>query len=169
MHDSAPPESGAQPASTPPSTQSSVAPAPTTLSAKLSKVIHKGLFSSPARFVGGYEDDTILITHAWPSLSDPTAWASRMAPHSEISRHYFVLAFETPPPKVAPGMPIPDWSFVLKQATIALSVCFGKLFDSHGLIEGSGLFHVPEILPSFTPYPTSRHTTTVSGWTRRLS
>ena len=34
-----------------------------------------------------------------------------------------------------------------------LSIYFGKLFDSHGLIEGGGLFHVPEMRPSFTPYP----------------
>ena len=120
MHDSALAEPGAQPASTTPSTPASVDPAPTTLSAKLSKSIHKGLFSSPARFLGAYEDDTFLITQAWPSLSDPTKWASHMAPHSENSRHYFVLAFETPPPKIAPGMPFPDWSFVLTQATIAL-------------------------------------------------
>jgi hypothetical protein len=128
------------------------APAPATLSAKLSKVIHKGLLSSPARFVGAYEDDTILLTHAWPSLSDPTQVA-RMATHNENSRHYYVLAFETPPQKIAPGVLLDDWTWVLRFATVALSIFFGKAFDTHGLIEGGGMFHVPEIKTSITPYP----------------
>jgi hypothetical protein len=41
----------------------------------------------------------------------------------------------------------------LRLATVALSIYFGKTFDNHGLIEGGGLFHIPEIKASITPYP----------------
>jgi uncharacterized protein DUF6966 len=150
MSDPAPPVAN-EPSAVQPAV--SVAATRTTLSAKLSPLICKGLFSSPTRLVGAYEDECILLTHAWPSLSDTTTWTLRQAPHSANSRHYYVVAFETPPPKIGPGMPVPDWTFVLDRATIALSLYFGKLFESHGLVEGGGMFHVPEMQPPFTPYP----------------
>jgi hypothetical protein len=139
--------------STPVASTATSSPNPPNLSSRLSQVIHKGLLSSPARFVGAYDDPSIVLTHAWPALSDPTTWAAKAGNHGENSRHYFVLAFETEPQEVAAGVVVADWTWVLRRATIALSVFFGKLFDAHGLIEGGGLFHVPEMKASITPFP----------------
>jgi hypothetical protein len=118
-----------------------------------SPTVCKGLFSSPSRFVGAYEDDSLLIDHAWPALSDPMASVQKMGEHSAMSRHHFVLGFRVPAQRVAVGVRLDDWSHVVDLATVALATYFGKPFEGHGLIESGLGFHLPRLSASVTPYP----------------
>src|SRR5258708_5031820 len=64
--------------------------------------IHKFLISTPSRFVGEFESDDLLITHAWSGLfsrSDLHALGYRAGPYS---RNYYVIVVRIPPPERQP-------------------------------------------------------------------
>ena len=105
--------------------------------------IHKILISTTSRMVGEYESDDILITHAWQS----TASTSNIIRREEnpVSRSGFVVAFQTEPHEKILGSPIPDYSHIGEIICSYLSVLFGKRFDCHGLIEGSGSYFMPDL------------------------
>jgi hypothetical protein len=93
--------------------------------------------------VGEYEADDFLLTHAWPDFYDPAApirWFEGPA-----SRSAFILAFRTPPPERGLGKPLPEYSPTGDVVASYLSVLYGKRFDHHGLVEGSGFFRVPDL------------------------
>lgn len=107
------------------------------------KTTQKALISTTSRLVGEYEKDDVLVTHAWPDFYD----RSKMARTSEgpASRSAFIFAFKTRPIDRTAGITIPNYSPMGALACSYLSVLFGKRFDSHGLLENSGFFHVPDL------------------------
>lgn len=100
--------------------------------------VQKILLSSPARFVGEYEDQGLLITHAWPQGEE----MHRALHEGPYSQSYYVAAFRT---KSVPHnqVPVPDYSHEGYFIASILSLLYGKRFDSHGPIESIGLFQVP--------------------------
>ncbi|MGE8501437.1 MAG: hypothetical protein ACN6P1_04290 [Pseudomonas sp.] len=103
--------------------------------------VQKLLISSPSSFVGEFENDFLLVTHAWPDRSTRRLRTS----HSEgpASRSAYIVAFKTEPHEIKPGVMVPDYSAVGPMICAYFSVLFGKRFDFHGLIEGSGYFNIP--------------------------
>jgi len=61
------------------------------------------------------------------------------------SRRGYFVSFETQPIESRPGVRLPDHSGVPPFVCSLLSILFGKRFDSHGLTEGSGFFHMPDL------------------------
>jgi len=107
------------------------------------ETIQKALISTTSRFVGEYENQGVLLAHAWPDFYDRSAivrWSKGPA-----SRSALVFAFETAAVDKKPGSVMPEYSPMGELICSYLAVLFGKRFDSHGLIEGSGLFHVPDL------------------------
>jgi len=105
--------------------------------------IQKALFSTPSRFVGEYETEGVLLTHAWPGFHD--RFASVRWQEGPASRSAYIFAFKTEAIEKGPGIPLPDYSPTGGIVAAYLSVLFGKRFDSHGLVEGSGFYHIPEL------------------------
>ncbi len=106
------------------------------------KTTQKALISTTSRLVGEYEKNGVLLTHAWPDFYDRSAsvrWSEGPA-----SRSAFIFAFETEPVEKKSG-PLPEYSPMGDLICAYLAVLFGKRFDSHGLVEGSGFFHVPDL------------------------
>jgi len=108
------------------------------------ETIQKALFSTTSHIVGEYEKNGILLTHAWPDFSDRYSW-NRWAEEDSVSRSAFILAFETKPIKKEKGERLPEYSPMAELICSYLSVLFGKRFDNHGVIEGSGFFHIPDL------------------------
>jgi hypothetical protein len=106
------------------------------------KLIQKLLISSTSRFVGEYESDELLITHAWPFLRKDMSVGYSENPYS---RNYFVVIFKTEEMKSEPEhvKTFPDYSFFGDMICIFLSILFGKRFDNHGLLEINGLYNLP--------------------------
>jgi len=106
--------------------------------------IQKALISTTSRFVGEYESDALLLAHAWPDFYSRSV--SARLNEGPTSRSAFIFAFETAPfEKKKIGAQLPDYSHMGNLICSYLSVLYGKRFDSHGLLEGSGFFHVPEL------------------------
>lgn len=109
-------------------------------SLKPDETIQKLLISSPCRFVGEFTTEHILLTHAFPNL------------HGNSSRRYidevrtaYIFSFRTPLVRKEVGVVLPDYNPVGSMICSYLSVLYGKRFDSHGLIEGIGIFHTPDL------------------------
>jgi hypothetical protein len=113
-----------------------------------SKTTQKALISTTSRFIGEYEKDGILLTHAWSNLTKPLEsfkFSLRLS-ENPASRSAFIFAFETEP--IDETEPIEKKMVNLSKVDLIcayLSVLFGKRFDNHGLIESIGAFHVPNL------------------------
>lgn len=105
--------------------------------------VQKALISTTSRLLGAYEADGMLVSHAWPDFYGRSA--SMRTAQSPASRSAFIFAFETEPVEPAPGVMVPNYSHLGKLLCSYLSVLFGKRFDSHGLVEHSGIFQVPDM------------------------
>lgn len=103
--------------------------------------IHKILLSTTSRLAGEFQHDGMLLSHAWPQFSKPSLQVR--FEESPVSRCSFVLVFETEPRERE--LVIPDFSPTGEVVCSYLSVLFGKRFDCHGLIEGSGFFNAPDL------------------------
>ena len=110
---------------------------------KPDETVQKFLISTTSRFVGEYESDGFVITHAWPTFYNRDASFSLRLEETPISRSGYIIAFETPPISKEPGMIVPDYSLTGEGVCGFLSVLFGKRFDCHGTTEGSGLYQIP--------------------------
>jgi hypothetical protein len=106
------------------------------------ETIQKALLSTPSRFVGEFEAEGILLTHAWPGFHDRSA--SIRWQEGPASRSAYIFAFRTEVAEKSQGKKLPDYSPTGDIIAAYLSVLFGKRFDSHGLIEGTGHYHTPE-------------------------
>lgn len=104
--------------------------------------VQKLLISTTSHFVGGYEEDGVMLALAWPGSGRQTMMRWQEGP---LSRSAFVFAFETPPLPRLPGTRIPDHSYLGGVICSCLAVLFGKRFDSHGSLENQGSFRVPEL------------------------
>jgi len=104
--------------------------------------VQKVLLSTTARFVGEYEKDDILLTHAWPDFYGQPSLSRTLEGPS--SRNAFVLAFETKPIEKKSDLCM-GYSPFGNNICAYLSVLFGKRFDFHGPVEENGLFHIPDL------------------------
>lgn len=122
------------------------------------KSVQKLLLSTPAHFVGEFDTQNLLITHAWPPFyTGRPRWFGGNG--DSLSRTAIVLSFRTPPPPTpAPGIVVPNYESAGEIVASTLSVLFGKRFDSHGPFEMSGSFGMPELSGFTTPCdPRLRH------------
>ena len=113
------------------------------MSLKPSKTIHKALLSTTSRFVGEYESEDLLVSHAWPDFADSRAmlrWNEGPA-----SRTALMAVFRTLPVPERNGEPLPDYTWTVDFLVSSLCVLFGKRFDNHGLVENRGYFHFPDL------------------------
>lgn len=104
--------------------------------------VQKVLISSTARFEGEYENDGILLTHAWPDFQRQSSISRTFEGSS--SRNAFIFAFETRPIEDKSDLCI-GYSQFVNDICAYLAVLFGKRFDCHGAIEENGYFHVPDL------------------------
>lgn len=121
--------------------------------------VQKLIISSPARFVGEYVTEDLLITHAFPTRDKAKMAAGNT--ENPYGRHYYVVAFETEPLEPHSGgfRILPNYTSIGDYMCVFLSILFGKRFDNHGLFESIGVYHLPSI-DNITPigYPnTSFH------------
>lgn len=114
-------------------------------SLKPSDNVQKILLSSPSKFVGEYEDDNLLFTHAFNLLLNPRSRV-RDLPESPTARYGFIVAFRTEPtPTPYPGMIVQNYFHYCDMFCAYLSVLYGKRFDSHGMTEHYGIYHTPDL------------------------
>jgi hypothetical protein len=105
------------------------------------KHIQKALFSTTSQLADGYKTNDIFVAEAWAGLHDRSA--TLRTSEGPISRNAYVVAFRTPPHTGdGAGFIVPDHSYYADNFCNYLSVLFGKRFDSHGLLEGSGFFRL---------------------------
>ena len=106
------------------------------------RTVQKLLISSTSRFVGEYESESLFITHAWQHgmLNGSTGMSE-----NPYCRNYYVAVFKTSPIEKKAGVVIPDYAYVGELLCIYLSILFGKRFDNHGVMEGSGHFSLPNL------------------------
>lgn len=105
------------------------------------KDITKFLISTPARFSGVCTSENYYLVTAHDN--------HRKIPYSartdeRIFRQYLELAVETPEHD-GKSIIIPDYTHISDNFCIALSVLFGKRFDSHGLLQQHGRGYVPVV------------------------
>lgn len=106
--------------------------------------IHKFFLSTPAHFIGEYLGDDFLITHAFPISGDSRQLEQRSLEENFISRHFYVVIFETlPVDKTKRTTIFPDYASYGEFFTILLSILFGKKFEGHGFFETNGFYNVP--------------------------
>lgn len=113
------------------------------MSLKPSETVQKLLLSTTSHFVGEYETEGLLLTHAWPRMHGRMGFL-RWEP-SPISRGAFVLTFKTEAYTKKAGVVVPNYEPTGDFVCALLSVLFGKRFDSHGPLEMSGMFGLPDI------------------------
>ena len=102
---------------------------------------HKFLISSTSRFVGEYENETLLITHAWPSVGNMgQLYASQT--ENPYSRNYFIIVFKSELCDKGARIGFPDYEWFPEFICIYLSILFGKRFDNHGPLETNGFFYL---------------------------
>jgi hypothetical protein len=103
--------------------------------------ITKYLLSTPSRFVGVSKADSYYLVEAYDNHSRISYSAK---PDERIYRHYLELAVETPEHNQE-SLIIPDYTHIADSFCIALSVLFGKRFDSHGLTQQHSRAYIPII------------------------
>lgn len=101
--------------------------------------ITRFLISTPSRFVGESESETYLLTHAY---ENHRLDLYRPNPTESSYRQYLELTVSTPEYQ-RDTIVIPDYTHVAENFCIALSVLFGKRFDSNGLLLQHGHPYVP--------------------------
>jgi hypothetical protein len=113
------------------------------------ETIQKFLISTTSRFVGEHVTETLELNHAWPGIGDVAA-AQRLDP-GPLSRSAYVLLLRTSPLNKQVGAMIPRYDHIAEIVCAYLCVLFGKRFDSHGSLEWSGMFGVPNMTAYATP------------------
>lgn len=120
------------------------------------KCIHKLILSSTSRFIGEYENNDLLITHAWPSLENKAHIPVGLT-ENPYSRNYFAVVFKIEPSErdKQNKVEFPYFDWFGEFLCIYLSILFGKRFDYHGLIETNGFFFLPDTFGFNSPikYP----------------
>jgi len=104
--------------------------------------IQKFLISASCHLGGRLDTPNILIADATPGLRN-RATHQRLR-SAENARTVFTLVFRTNPDDQG-GVIIPQYDWVAEQVCGYLSLFYGKRFDSHGAIENSGLFYLPDL------------------------
>jgi len=118
----------------------------------------KVLLSSPTRLQGSYSHENLIIEPVSPNMMGIYSIYSnrfdRFNSEVLLGRYHYMLVFDVIP-EDEQSIIIPDYSYYGDYISIALSVLYGKRFDNHGMIEGSGHFWMPhyEDLMTFSPRP----------------
>jgi len=101
--------------------------------------ITRYIISTPSRFVGEIETESFLISSAHENMR-----IERYTPNPSDPgyRQYFELSIETPEDS-GQTVVIPDYSHLAENFCVALSVLFGKRFDSHGLSSQHSRAYMP--------------------------
>ena len=107
------------------------------------QTVHKMLISTTSRMVNEYESKKLVIAHAWPNVFDPSSYMRLF--ETPISRSGYTVAFSTPINEKAPGVVLTNYAYIGEDICAHLSVLFGKRFDSHGFIEGTGSYQIPDL------------------------
>lgn len=102
-----------------------------------SDTVQKLLISTTSQLIGEFESDLLLVTHAWRDSHISYT-------ESPLSRSAYIVAFETEAHEKKIGSMRPDYAWVGNLICIYLSILYGKRFDSHGMIEGAGMFRLPD-------------------------
>lgn len=113
------------------------------------ETIQRILLSTTSRLFGEFSKEGILISHAWPAFDDDHGrhrWTQ-----GPMSRSTYVLSFETPSYEKRPGVVVPDYGATGDFVAATMSVLYGKRFDSHGSLENSGSFRLPNTGALSTP------------------
>jgi Apea-like HEPN len=105
--------------------------------------VQKILLSTTSRLVGEFESKGLLIAHAHYGLRSRDSL--RRESEGPTSRSAYVVAFSTPGLDKRAGIVIPTFEHVGEQIAAYLAVLFGKRFDSHGSIESTGWFNLPDL------------------------
>ena len=113
------------------------------MSLRPNRTIQKVLISTTSKLVGLYDQKSLLITHAWPDFYSRHSFAR--AVESPISRSAYIFAFETDHIEKKEGELHPNYSVMGDLICSYLSIFYGKRFDNHGLVEGIGQFHIPNL------------------------
>jgi hypothetical protein len=117
----------------------------------------KVLLSSPTRLQGNYNQEDLIIESVSPNMmgihSIQNNRFDRLKSEILLGRYHYMLVLDVIPDNEQ-SIIIPDYSYVGEYISIALSVLYGKRFDNHGMIEGSGHFWMPhyEEIITFSPY-----------------
>ena len=103
------------------------------------KDITKLLISTPSHFVGRYENEFFRAVVANKNLGVKSARRDE-----RTYKQYIEVTVETPEYK-NDTVVIPDYSQIGENFCIAMSVLFGKVFDSHGLLQQHGRAYLPDL------------------------
>lgn len=103
------------------------------------KDITKLLISTPSHFGGSFENDTFRVVTTNQNVGVKTARRDE-----RIYRQYLEITVETPEYQYDTVV-IPDYSQIGENFCIALSVLFGKVFESHGVLQQHGRAYLPDI------------------------
>ena len=104
--------------------------------------VQKFLISASCHLAGRLDTPNLLIADASPSLGNRATHQRLQS--AENARTVFTLVFRTNPDDQG-GVIIPQYDWVAEQVCGYLSLFYGKRFDSHGAIENSGLFGLPDL------------------------
>ncbi len=102
--------------------------------------IQRALISTTSRLYGEWERSEAYVGHAWNFGSMQVRWQA-----GPSSRSAFVFSFVTAPLERAVGAVLPNYGPIGAAMSNMLAVLYGKRFDFHGLIEGSGHFQLPDL------------------------
>lgn len=111
---------------------------------KPQKDITKLIISTPSHFLGQYEHEAFRLVLANENLGVKSA-----RKEERIYRQYIEITVATPEYK-NDTIVIPDYSSIGENFCIALAVLFGKVFDSHGLVQQHGWAYLPNISANHT-------------------
>jgi hypothetical protein len=109
---------------------------------KPARDVQKFLISASCHMAGRLDTPNLLIADAMPGLGNRATYQRLLS--TENARTVFTLVFRTNPDDQA-GFIIPQYDWVAEQLCGILSLFYGKRFDSHGAIENSGLFGLPDL------------------------
>ncbi|TOB48130.1 hypothetical protein CGK04_23595, partial [Vibrio parahaemolyticus] len=107
------------------------------------KDITKILISTPSHFVGGYENDVFRVVTTNQNIGTNSAKRDE-----RIYRQYLEVTVATPEYQNDTVM-IPDYSQIGENFCIAMSVLFGKVFDSHGVLQQHGWAYLPDLSKNY--------------------
>lgn len=113
------------------------------------ETVQKLLLSTPTNFTGEYESADFRVSLAWPGYANRSRQARFQ--NSPLGREFLVISFATQPTEKRAGVVIPNYEPTGEFIAAMMAVLFGKRFDSHGALEMSGHFYVPELSSTSEP------------------
>ena len=104
--------------------------------------VQKFLISASCSLAGRLDTPNLLIADASPGFGNRAIYQRLLS--TENARSVFALVFRTDPSEQG-KLIIPQYDGAAEYICACLSVFYGKRFDSHGAIENSGFFGLPDL------------------------